>query len=122
MSRSIIVVTFDNDEDDDGTLPQRHIPARFVTLVPHEFPASRTKKKRKSAATSDAPKKRPAPPVPAKQESSVDDMLLGMYGYGSNAGSSDLNYDELVFSTPNTTPPPGASKKQRDDLAASHFG
>ena len=54
--RSIIVVQFDGDEDDNGELPERHIPARFVTLIPREFPAS-TKKRRKS--TSDGGGKRP---------------------------------------------------------------
>ncbi|KAL9182019.1 hypothetical protein ACHAXT_012362 [Thalassiosira profunda] len=52
----IIVVQFDGDEDDNGELPERHIPARFVTLIPREFPAS-TKKRRKS--TSDGGGKRP---------------------------------------------------------------
>jgi len=36
----IVVVEFDGDEDDFGHLPSRHIPARFVTLIPQEFPAS----------------------------------------------------------------------------------
>lgn len=47
----IIVVEFDGDEDDKGSTPQRHIPARFVTLIPREFPASQSNKKRKKSGT-----------------------------------------------------------------------
>ncbi|CAJ1943052.1 unnamed protein product [Cylindrotheca closterium] len=37
----IIVVEFDGEEQDPtGKVPQYHIPARFVTLIPREFPAS----------------------------------------------------------------------------------
>jgi len=37
----IVVVEFDGDEDDvTGCIPQRHIPARFVTLIPREFESS----------------------------------------------------------------------------------
>ena len=50
-------------KDVDGVIPQRHIPARFVTLIPREFPASHThRKKRKSSsgcgASSDVVKRR----------------------------------------------------------------
>jgi SGF29 tudor-like domain len=46
----VIVVEFDGDDVDafTGKLPQYHIPARFVTLIPREFPgSSQTQKKRK---------------------------------------------------------------------------
>jgi len=34
----IIVVEFDGDDPDEtGALPQHHIPARFVTMIPKEF-------------------------------------------------------------------------------------
>eukprot|EP00559_Dactyliosolen_fragilissimus_P004295 CAMPEP_0184866050 /NCGR_PEP_ID=MMETSP0580-20130426/20493_1 /TAXON_ID=1118495 /ORGANISM="Dactyliosolen fragilissimus" /LENGTH=885 /DNA_ID=CAMNT_0027365503 /DNA_START=160 /DNA_END=2817 /DNA_ORIENTATION=- len=39
----IIVVRFDDDEDDKCVQVERHIPARFVTLIPKEFPASQVK-------------------------------------------------------------------------------
>jgi len=47
----IIVVEFDGDEADaKGAMPQYHIPARFVTPIPREFPSSQvTKSKKKSA-------------------------------------------------------------------------
>jgi len=45
----IIVVEFDGDEDDlTRTIPQRHIPARFVSLIPSEFPAAQVLKSKKA--------------------------------------------------------------------------
>jgi hypothetical protein len=42
--------------DPTGALPKYHIPARFVTLIPREFPASQTNsKKRKSVTSAQAP-------------------------------------------------------------------
>ena len=38
------------DEDEDGNTPQRHILARFVTLVPREFETNAPRKKRKSTS------------------------------------------------------------------------
>ncbi len=44
---NIVVVEFDGDEDEQMRIPQRHIPARFVSLIPPEFPAAKiTKQKR----------------------------------------------------------------------------
>jgi hypothetical protein len=51
----IVVVEFDNEEADPqtGKMPHYHIPARFVTLIPREFPgASQNLKKRKSGTAS----------------------------------------------------------------------
>lgn len=49
----IVVVEFDGEEKDQGgSLPQFHIPARFVTLIPREFPAAQTTKKKKSSKAS----------------------------------------------------------------------
>lgn len=43
----IVVVEFDGDEpDESGKIPSCHIPARFVSLVPGEFPGSTTKTQR----------------------------------------------------------------------------
>jgi hypothetical protein len=42
----IVVVEFDGDEDESGIIPQRHIPARFCTLIGWEDPLSKTVKKR----------------------------------------------------------------------------
>merc|ERR1712238_295765 len=39
----IIVVQFDGEEADSaGKFPSYHIPSRFVTIIPREFPASKT--------------------------------------------------------------------------------
>lgn len=46
----VIIVAFDGDEDEDGNTPQRHILARFVTLVPREFETNAPRKKRKSTS------------------------------------------------------------------------
>jgi hypothetical protein len=46
----VIIVEFDGDEDEDGNTPQRHILARFVTLVPREFETNAPRKKRKSSS------------------------------------------------------------------------
>ena len=138
----IIVVQFDGDEDDDGEVPQRHIPARFVTLIPRELPASKNRYKRKStAAGSDAGAKRRASSSNTIKESSkkdreqnsVDDMLRGMMG-DTNHSLGDIDIDDMQFSsTPRSTPPLGwgqtektkrsrGNKKQKvDELASSHF-
>lgn len=46
----IIVVEFDGDEDENGNIPQRHIPARFVTLIPREFETNKRRRKSTSGA------------------------------------------------------------------------
>jgi hypothetical protein len=47
----IIVVEFDGDEPDTTleTMPKCHIPARFVTLIPREFPSSQPPSSNKRA-------------------------------------------------------------------------
>lgn len=139
----IIVVQFDGDEDDDGVVPPRHIPARFVTLIPREFPASARAKKRKSATTSDGARKRGSvsknlPPIasaPANasaKESSVDEMLRGMFGDSGSSTLKNIDFGDMQFSsTPRSTPPPssqtqtkrsrGGKKQKGDELASSHF-
>mmetsp|Transcript_25593 Transcript_25593/g.37810 ORF Transcript_25593/g.37810 Transcript_25593/m.37810 type:complete len:600 (+) Transcript_25593:51-1850(+) len=49
----IIVVEFDGDEPNavTGKMPQYHIPARFVTLIPKEFPAAQNPNKKRKAST-----------------------------------------------------------------------
>jgi len=70
----IIVVEFDGDEANavTGKMPQYHIPARFVTLIPKEFPAAQNpNKKRKSNTTLSSSSSSLAPqltnPKPAKR-------------------------------------------------------
>jgi len=53
----IIVVEFDGDEDEFGKLPQRHIPARFVTLIPSQDPAALKRNKKKKPSSSNQNKK-----------------------------------------------------------------
>ena len=44
----IIVVEFDGDEaDETGSIPRCHIPARFVTLIPREFPGAQAPNKKR---------------------------------------------------------------------------
>jgi len=51
----IIVVEFDGDEDDiTRKIPERHIPARFVSLVPDGFPAAQVPKPKKNKKISKA--------------------------------------------------------------------
>ena len=49
----IIVVEFDGDEPDHtGSPPKCHIPARFVTLIPREFPSFQDKAVRRQSSAS----------------------------------------------------------------------
>ena len=53
----IIVVEFDGDEPDavTGLIPQCHIPAHFVTLIPREFPTSQANNNSNSSMTTTFP-------------------------------------------------------------------
>jgi len=42
----IIVVEFDDDQGETGSFPQRHIPARFVTIIPRDFPGAQIIRRR----------------------------------------------------------------------------
>lgn len=75
--------------EDSGETPNRHIPARFVTMMPKESPSfkrrrkSTASKKRKSQVISSPPGTGPSTPMtpPHQQTSdntSVDRMLLEM--------------------------------------------
>jgi hypothetical protein len=73
-----------------GQVPKYHIPARFVTLIPKEFPAS--------SAPADAPtnKRKGAPmangPEPKKEKQ--DDFLMEMGFDDGNFDSLDLDFDK----------------------------
>jgi hypothetical protein len=98
----IVVVEFDGDEPDaTGVIPGRHIPARFVTLIPKEFQATKAQtvaatgakaKKRGSASSSSAAAATPAP---------SDDPLSGVLddmtfrALPSLDGFDDLDFDLL---------------------------
>ena len=63
----MIVMQFDDDEGDNGITPERHIPARFMTLIPREFDASHKPKRRRSTSTDNAAKKRRSTPTFSSQ-------------------------------------------------------
>ena len=95
----IVVVEFDGDEDDNHNLPQRHIPARFVTLIPPEFPAAKVKKKvtRKAGAGRASPtnKKRSATPSTKASKMSASASASAPSG-GDSVASSGI--DESLIS------------------------
>lgn len=90
----VIVVEFDDDEDDSGIVPQRHIPARFVTLVPREF---ETNKRRRRSSTLETSRRRSsktvtasssfnsAPPI-VNQAEMLADMLYAPPSASTNMG------------------------------------
>jgi SGF29 tudor-like domain len=106
----IIVVEFDGDEADakTGKMPQYHIPGRFVTLIPREFPgAVQNQKKRKASAPpmalpmsggikgakrSGIVKHKRGP----SSDSAFNDMLEEI-PYGDIGGDLDLDQFELEF-------------------------
>ncbi len=65
----VIVVEFDDDEDDSGIVPQRHIPARFVTLVPREFETN--KRRRRSSTLETSSRRRSSKIVTASSSSNA---------------------------------------------------
>jgi hypothetical protein len=88
----IIVVEFDGEEPDvTGQVPKYHIPARFVTLIPREFPASQSSKttnKRKASLLPGA--------NPAKRAKQDDDPLGDMFSDMDFQGGESLdNFDAL---------------------------
>ena len=116
----IVVVEFDGDEDDNHNLPQRHIPARFVTLIPPEFPAAKVKKKvtRKAGAGRASPtnKKRSATPSTKASKTSasasapsggdsvassgIDESLISALAKGTGFGDlgdlGSFSFDDLL--------------------------
>ena len=100
----IIVVQFDGDETECGDIPQRHIPARFVTLVPSEFPAASSASQNVKRRTSTSSQKKMTPDAtdasstsntPAtKRRSSGTRATLGKKSKTSNESS---NLDNEMF-------------------------
>lgn len=106
----IIVVEFDGDEADamTGKMPQYHIPGRFVTLIPREFPgAAQNQKKRKATAPPMAPPMsggikgaKRSGSVKHKRGPSSDSALNDMLEeipYSDIGGDLDLDPFELEF-------------------------
>lgn len=99
----IIVVEFDGDEDELGKLPQRHIPARFVTRAPRETSKKKMNSK-KFAATSTSPQKsRNATPANVSQNQkckrvqriasndALNKMVLDLSNTDDDCNSSESN-------------------------------
>lgn len=86
----IIVVDFDGEEPDEaGGIPKYHIPARFVTLIPREFPSSQpppaSSKKRKSIGGDSS-----SPGGNLKQQKN-DDFLN--FDFEGNFDALDMDFD-----------------------------
>jgi len=100
----IIVVEFDEDEHDaTGSVKQYHIPARFVTLIPREFPASNHPNKKKSSAVTLQRRRSSTKPSSHKRgessDSALDDMLDQFYGEEGNdngKGGGEADFDLLL--------------------------
>jgi hypothetical protein len=76
--------------DATGQVPKYHIPARFATLIPKEFPAS-------SAPAAPATNKRKGAPMsnaPEPKKEKQDDFLMGMSFDDGNFDSLDLDFDK----------------------------
>lgn len=86
----IIVVEFDGDEPDHtGSPPKCHIPARFVTFIPREFPSFQDKPVRRQSAA--APVAAPGP-APAFADP-LNNLDLSLETMGSFDGFDDLDFD-----------------------------
>jgi hypothetical protein len=102
----IVVVEFDGDEQHPvtGKLPQYHIPARFVTLIPKEFPAAQNpNRKRKSTSLPKGTAKRSKSTTSVassrqqnkhKRSASTDSALNNML---DEIAYGDLNGDDLAL-------------------------
>jgi len=110
----IIVVEFDGDEDDFGKLPQRHIPARFVTLAPRQkkqhsscptnSPTRQTTSDSTQSTTSKPKKKTSRKQKTEKIDQHVEqdlslNNLIDQMAYGDDTG-----LDAFDFSLDKTTP------------------
>ena len=103
----IIVVEFDGDEPDEtGQIAKCHIPARFVTLIPRDFPASAppggSKSKRRGAGTPTAPaaaSNKNSDPVAAAAAAALNDQLSGVLDddFDLDGDLPGLDFDDLDF-------------------------
>ena len=78
--------------DATGQVAKYHIPARFVTQIPREFPASQAN----TAANKNKRKGGPLPAAsnPAKREKPTQDDFLEMSFSSGNFDSLDLDFDK----------------------------
>jgi hypothetical protein len=94
----IVVVEFDGDEPDHtGAIPKCHIPARFVTVIPREFPgAQTTSKKHRGSSSSTGPHSNAnAPQSLEKGGDPLDSMLMFDGPLPGLDGFDDLDFDLL---------------------------
>ena len=96
----IIVVEFDGDEDDFGNLPQRHIPARFVSLVPHEFPAANANGKRKTSSGKKNPHVGVAAEIGGKDASSSAAIKVTKRRSSAKGGASQAKKNKKSIEGP----------------------
>ena len=91
------------EPDPTGVLPKYHIPARFVTLIPREFPAAQTNsKKRKSATAVQASLLPNAANTMGSQQSAKRDSFTAeglMQEDGLGGMVNGMNFDDLNMST-----------------------
>ena len=101
-------------------MPQRHIPARFISLIPEEFPAAKVKIKKKVAskkagsgraspankkrAASLATKKRTAASEASAVSSGMDESLIAALATGnfSELGSGSFSEMDDIFGSSST--------------------
>jgi SGF29 tudor-like domain len=88
----IVVVEFDGDEPDSATgmIPACHIPARFVTLIPREFPGAQT-----TTAAAGSKRKRSSPVTAAANSDPLNGVLDDLNFEGDLPGLD--NFDDLDF-------------------------
>ena len=106
----IIVVEFDGDDPDavTGLIPQCHIPARFVTLIPREFPASQANNNSTTTTTTtkvrmtNSRKRKASAVVQSAAAAMLDDPMNGVLddmtfdgGLPGLEGFDDLDFDLL---------------------------
>jgi hypothetical protein len=95
----IVVVEFDGDDPDHmGAIPKCHIPARFVTLIPREFPGAQTTAKKRRGSNASAggmSNSMHAPLSPNKGSDPLDSMLMFDGPLTSLDGFDELDFDLL---------------------------
>lgn len=94
----IIVVEFDGDESDHtGSPPKCHIPARFVSFIPREFPAAQEKPVRRQSAVA-VPPPAPAAATAAPAPTAAPGALPGAFEDPLNSLDLSLDpFDDLEF-------------------------
>ena len=95
VSLSNVFVFILDSPDASGQVPKYHIPARFITLIPKEFPASSAPTT--STGNSSGNKRRSS--TAANQESNKkakqDDLLMSMGSFDDgNFDALDLDFDK----------------------------